>query len=124
MSSFVLSFGLALTLSVILRNHRQSIYDVSTQLRHPVSALTLAGYAILVAEAFEALPDEVRPHITPICTVIRDVRRAHSPNTGQAHLVGALVDSQGPLRHQSLRELGVLGSMHPADARHLAEYCA
>ena len=107
-----------------VRSPLHPIYDVSTPLRHSVSALTLAGYAILVAEAFEALPDEVRLHITPICTVIRDVRWAHSPNTGQAHLVGALVDGQGPLRHQSLRELGVLGSVYPADARHLAEYCA
>ena len=108
-----------------VRSPLHPIYDVSTPLRHSVSALTLAGYAILVAEAFEALPDEVRPPTSqPICTVIRDVRRAHSPNTGQAHLVGALVDGQGPLRHQSLRELGVLGSVHLADARHLAEYCA
>ena len=47
-----------------VRSPLHPIYDVSTQLRHLVSALTLAGYAILVAEAFEALPDEVRPHIT------------------------------------------------------------
>lgn len=47
-----------------VRSPLHPIYDVSTPLRHSVSALTLAGYAILVAEAFEALPDEVRPHIT------------------------------------------------------------
>ena len=80
------------------------------------SALCLAGYVILIYEAFEALPDEV------LFQTLHLYANAEYPmRVGQAHMAYTLVDRQGFVPYQSLWELGFLGGEYVAEPRYLAQ---